>query len=523
MQCSFIVDSPRTSGPKPSPPCQKPDHTAVGSSRWGLSHPTRSQPLLTLKKKKSSACLPSSLDVNPIGNCSDSFLVVSPALSSEWQVLLPRISSETSSLLLHPSLQGRGHFLRTMEVFLGSIPKHVDGPNIERFIYALVQDECHLTTASISNTSAAVPALPINKGFYFRRVDTDHTYDFGIVTFATKRVAEWFILFAQNTKFVRKYSLKVDVGKKTPSKAFVRAIAENATVQQPSASARKQDQLFPLQLAFVGHWAANDRFSSTYQFEHDHLLLGIDEQHVIRITGGYSSVSFLPRDVRAYRIDKTYDTPTAILFELKQNPLLRGGIAPSLRSPHHFNLPSRLIHVTFGTDHTSRYYVKRFSKFLDDHFKDVPNVEMGNVQVVRDNNEAWIAGFFKKSESLGIELAFLRESLLRNELVGTSALSKTIDKLLDRMLNRGQHTLALRVLKNLVPKLEARQERDKTEEQVHRITNKLWEEAHKEAVAIDTNGLLTFMEPSLMKGDTLLSPFLHVDVTPTRVLLSGPH
>ncbi|CDS00716.1 hypothetical protein, partial [Sporisorium scitamineum] len=311
--------------------------------------------------------------------------------------------------------------------------------------------------------------------------------------------------------FVRKYSLKVDVGKKTPSKAFVRAIAENATVQQPSASARKQDQLFPLQLAFVGHWAANDRFSSTYQFEHDHLLLGIDEQHVIRITGGYSSVSFLPRDVRAYRIDKTYDTPTAILFELKQNPLLRGGIAPSLRSPHHFNLPSRLIHVTFGTDHTSRYYVKRFSKFLDDHFKDVPNVEMGNVQVVRDNNEAWIAGFFKKSESLGIELAFLRE---------------------------GQHTLALRVLKNLVPKLEARQERDKTEEQVHRITNKLWEEAHKEAVAIDTNGLLTFMEPSLMKGRegaTTITPNYGfgdaeryiksrvLDILKNGITVAGPH
>ncbi|CBQ70480.1 related to RNA-directed RNA polymerase [Sporisorium reilianum SRZ2] len=148
---------------------------------------------------------------------------------------------------------------------------------------------------------------------------------------------------------------------------------------------------------------------------------------------------------------------------------------------------------------------------------------MQDLQVVKDNNDTLIAGFFRKSGTLDIELAFLRESLLRNELLGTSALFNIIDKSLNELLSRGQYTLALRVLKNLVPKLEARQERGNTDEQIHRFTKRLWEEACEEAVANDGKGLLTFMEPSHMKGDTLMSPFLHIDLTPTRVLLSGPH
>ncbi|EST06322.2 RNA-dependent RNA polymerase, eukaryotic-type [Kalmanozyma brasiliensis GHG001] len=121
-----------------------------------------------------------------------------------------------------------------------------------------------------------------------------------------------------------------------------------------------------------------------------------------------------------------------------------------------------------------------------------------------------------------MELAFLRESLIRNELVGTSALVH-LSAYLDRMITARQPALALRALKNLVPKLEARKERGLTEEQTHKVTNRLWDEACDEAVRNDSNGLLTFLDPSLPTGDSLLSPFLHIDVTPTRVLLSGPH
>ncbi|SJX61154.1 related to RNA-directed RNA polymerase [Sporisorium reilianum f. sp. reilianum] len=410
-----------------------------------------------------------------------------------------------------------------MEVFLGHIPKHLDAAAIEPFIFALVQKECRLTTTSASGIST-VALVPLNKDFYFRRVDTYNELDFGIITFASRTIALWFLVYSQSTRFVRKHGLVVSAGRKTPSAAFVRAIAENATDKEPSASARKQDQFFSLRLALVGHWAANKRFSYTHSFTGDDVYLVIDEQNVISVSNGTSSVSFLPRDVKAYRCDKTHDAPTAILFELNQNPRLRGEVEPSKRTPHHFNLPTRLVHVTFYSDYKSRSSVKRFAKLLaDDLLKGVPNLPMQDLQVVKDNNDTLIAGFFRKSGTLDIELAFLRESLLRNELLGTSALFNIIDKSLNELLSRGQYTLALRVLKNLVPKLEARQERGNTDEQIHCFTKRLWEEACEEAVANDGKGLLTFMEPSHMKGDTLMSPFLHIDLTPTRVLLSGPH
>ncbi|TKY85046.1 hypothetical protein EX895_006126 [Sporisorium graminicola] len=408
-----------------------------------------------------------------------------------------------------------------MEVFCGSVPKHLDAAAIERFIYTLVKKECHLTTVSVSGTSNVAP-VSINKGFYFRRITSQHTHDFDFITFASVHVADWFIRHAQTTSFVRNHGLNICAGRETPSKTFVAAIAENATAQQPSASAWKQDQVFPVSGVLIGHWAAHEKLSYTNALSSEHLFLAIDEQGVISLKeGSWSSLSFLPRDVRAFGHDKT-NTPATFLFEVKQNPLLRGKLEPHSR--FYFNLPSRLVHVTLGSDRRSQSFAKILAELLEELLSDAAPIEnLRSVQKVKDNNEAWLAAFFEKSLTLGMELAFLRESLLRNELVGTSALAKIIDKRLGLMLTKRQDALALRVLKILVPKLEARQERGKSEEQVHRITEELWSEARKEATAISANGLLTFMEPSLMKGDTLLSPFFHIDLTPTRVLLSGPH
>lgn len=111
-----------------------------------------------------------------------------------------------------------------MEVFVGRIPATLDGAAIEKFTYALVQKECRLTTTAASASAAGVTSKDINKGFYFKRIDTKYENDFGIITFANVKVAQWFISRAQNTDFVWKHNLKVDEARQVPTKAFVKAI-----------------------------------------------------------------------------------------------------------------------------------------------------------------------------------------------------------------------------------------------------------------------------------------------------------
>ncbi len=146
---------------------------------------------------------------------------------------------------------------------------------------------------------------------------------------------------------------------------------------------------------------------------------------------------------------------------------------------------------------------------------------MRQVQMTGEKHDGFIDTFFQRSKNLNIELAFHREALLRNELLNISALRK-ISPLLEQMIHRGQQALALRVLRNFLPKLETRQERGRDEEQALKMTFRLWEESCAEAVANDSRGLFTFPDPSEFAGDDYMSPMLHIDVTPTRILLSGP-
>ncbi|GAC97192.1 hypothetical protein PHSY_004777 [Pseudozyma hubeiensis SY62] len=402
-----------------------------------------------------------------------------------------------------------------MEVFVGRIPATLDGAAIERFIYALVQKECRLTTTSVSASATGVTAKDINKGFYFKRIDTKYENDFGIITFADVKVAQWFISRAQTTDFVWKYNLKVDEARQVPTKAFIQAIEENATEQQPSASRQQHERTFQLDLVRVGYWSAKDRFSYTQSLSDDYMRLSIDEQGVIKIIHGQGSLSFLPRDVRAYKQIQA-EPLHSFLFDLHHNPLLRGELAPPTRSPHHFSFPSRVVMIDFRAH--------RLSKLLIDLFVDTKKDEVDprQIQVVQDNNGPRISAFFQRSAELDIELAFLREILLRNELVGISVL-RDLGERIDKLVRRGQSKLAVLILKNLVPRLEARKERGKSEEQTRKIALRLWQEASDEAVGNGVNGLLTFFEPSLSNDDGLLSQFLHIDVTPTRILLSGPH
>lgn len=65
-----------------------------------------------------------------------------------------------------------------MEVFIGNIPPNLDTGKIERFIFAVVNTEQVFGSGAIpsygSSTPPAPPAttaiVPINKGFFFKRV-----------------------------------------------------------------------------------------------------------------------------------------------------------------------------------------------------------------------------------------------------------------------------------------------------------------------------------------------------------------
>ncbi|KAJ9477660.1 RNA-directed RNA polymerase [Pseudozyma hubeiensis] len=408
-----------------------------------------------------------------------------------------------------------------MDVFIGSIPKHFDSAKLENFILDLVRNKCNLTTASTSLALTAVTVVPLNKGFYFKQIPWDDHCDIGFITFARRKVAEWFIERTRSEPLVKLLGLDIKPGRRTPSKAFVRAIAENASEQEPSASAQKQHQSFLLDSVRIGHWAAKFRFCFTHYSSGGDISLTVGEQGVVSIDiDSDKGLSFLTRDVRSFgvRQDQAHHT---VLLELKQNPLLYGGFASATGSKYHFDLPSRVISIDFGSEKHSIFTAQRLSNILGELLSDTPKIKMRQVQTVPDSSAALIHRFFRRSPDIDIELAFLRESLLRNELVGTSILS-TLTMRLDQLIARGQQNLALRTLKNLITRLEARQERAKTEEQEHQYTLRQWNEAAAEAVKDSASSLLTFFEPSRSRDDSLLSPFLHVDVTPTRILLSGP-
>ena len=111
---------------------------------------------------------------------------------------------------------------------------------IESFIYAVVKAERHFTSAlspnPASSTTTAVASVPINKAFYFKRIERNDGYNFGIITFARERVGAWFVEYAPKQPFVRKHGLRISKGKRKPSNAFVKAIEETATLLLVSRS-----------------------------------------------------------------------------------------------------------------------------------------------------------------------------------------------------------------------------------------------------------------------------------------------
>lgn len=109
-----------------------------------------------------------------------------------------------------------------MDVFVGQIPDSLDAASIENFIYALVRRECHLNPTS----APGVAAVPVNKGFFFKRIVPKRGPVFGIITFARVRVAQWFIEYAKRQRFVINRGLIIKEGESIPSKTFVQAIAD---------------------------------------------------------------------------------------------------------------------------------------------------------------------------------------------------------------------------------------------------------------------------------------------------------
>ncbi|SPO21803.1 related to RNA-directed RNA polymerase [Ustilago trichophora] len=416
-----------------------------------------------------------------------------------------------------------------MEVFVHNIPNNLDSKAIERFIFAVLQKEkvFALPFQPPPSSHGATATVSINKGFFFRRIERAGQRNYGLITFARIRVGEWFLAYAQQQSFVIKHRILLKEGRNTPSKAFVHAISENATDKQPSASVEKHAQIFRFGLAHIGYWSAPHRFSYTHTYSGHSLHLLIDERSVIQLILPQYRVSFLPRDMRGY--NSIFVNPGTVgkdqvgaifLFELKQNPQSRSNAAFS-NNEHGFTLPSRVIRLSFAADERGSAAAERLWNALDSVLAGVRRINMRQVKMVQDHHNRFVESFFRRSKNLNIELAFLREALIRNELLNISALIK-INGRLDNMISQDRHELALRVLKNFLPKLEVRQERGKDEEQVLKNTNKLWEEACKEAVANDSRGLITLFDPSQGSDDGHFARMLHIDVTPTRILLSGP-
>ncbi|SPO43541.1 related to RNA-directed RNA polymerase [Moesziomyces antarcticus] len=423
-----------------------------------------------------------------------------------------------------------------MEVFIGNIPPNLDTGKIERFIFAVVNTEQVFGSGAIpsygSSTPPAPPAttaiVPINKGFFFKRVPRNEGLHFGFLTFARRKVALWFIEYTQWQPFVRNHGLRVKEGREEPLPAFVSAIAENATDQQPSASVQKAPPKYSFGVAHVGYWGAPFRFNYTHAYVGGRLYLSIEDKNVIRIQLNHDTVTFLPRDVKTLTLRQVKsagstasDVGCVMFFELKTNPRIEGDLRHG-DDAHAFRLPTRIIQLIFGKDKRASDDSQNLWRRLEVLLAGVPQLKYSKIQTYQDKNAPFLAKFFQRSKSLDVELALLRESLLRNELLNMSALVKLSPKL-DHMINQDQQALALRVLKNLVPKLEARQERGVDEEAVLRVSQKLWEEACAEATGNDSRGFLSVLDPTPSPDDDYLSKTFSIDVTPTRVLVSGPH
>ncbi|SYW79332.1 related to RNA-directed RNA polymerase [Ustilago bromivora] len=262
-------------------------------------------------------------------------------------------------------------------------------------------------------------------------------------------------------------------------------------------------------------------------------------------------MSFLPRDVRSYgtafinpkslnngktagrasgrdgRVEAhttknaTGQVGAIFLFELKQNPQFA---SVSSNSPDHgYKPPSRLIRLSFAADAHGLKAAYQLDDVLDSLLASYQRINMRQIQMAQDSNSGFIESFFNRSKKLNIELAFVRESLLRNELVSISALNKEINHRLEDMIHQGNQQLALRALKKFVAKLELRQERGKDEEQGNKKTARLFEESRAETESNTSRDLFADLDSFLATVDDVYSPMLHIDVTPTRVLLHGPH
>lgn len=423
-----------------------------------------------------------------------------------------------------------------MEVFIDNIPHNLDAGAIERFIYAVVHTEQvfgsgarplpGITTPPAPPTTTAI--VPINKGFFFKLVQRREGFHFGFLTFARRKVALWFIEYAQWQPFVRRYGLRVRESREEPLPAFISAIAENATDQQPSASVQRAPPKYSFGVAHVGYWGAPFRFNYTHAYVGGRLYLSIEDKNVIRIQLNHDTVTFLPRDVKTMTLRQVKsagstasDVGCIMFFELKSNPHIEGDLLRG-DDAHAFRLPTRIIQLIFAKDKRASEDSENLWKRLEVLLAGVPQLKYSKIQTYHDKNAPFVAKFFQRSKSLDVELALLRESLLRNELLNMSALVKLSPKL-DHMINQGQQALALRVLKNLVPKLEARQERGVDEEAVLRVSQKLWDEACAEATGNDSRGFLSVLDPTPSPDDDYLSKTFSIDITPTRVLLSGPH
>ncbi|KAJ1033486.1 hypothetical protein NDA13_001477 [Ustilago tritici] len=436
-----------------------------------------------------------------------------------------------------------------MELFVHNIPNSLNNKAIEGFIYAVLQKENHFNSPYQPSSGSSTASISINKGFFFRRFERHRNQ--GLITFAREHVARWFLYYAESQTFMRRYNIRLRKGRDSPSKAFIKAISENVTDQQPSASAERHSeaQAFVFGLAHTRYWSALHRFNWTRSFSGNHRLT-IDGGVIIVALPEYS-MSFLPRDVRSYGTafidpkslnngktagrasgrdgqveahttkNATGQVEAIFLFELKQNPQFAS--VSSNSSDHGYKPPSRLIGLSFAADAHGLKAAYQLDGVLDSLLASYQRINMRQIQMAQDSNSGFIESFFNRSKKLDIELAFVRESLLRNELVRISALNKEINHRLEDMIHQGNQQLALRALKKFVAKLELRQEHGKDEEQGNKKTVRLFEESRAETESNTSRDLFADLDSFLATVDDVYSPMLHIDVTPTRVLLHGPH
>lgn len=150
-----------------------------------------------------------------------------------------------------------------MEVQIQNIPKRLHSIGIEKFIYSVVQAERHFVSGYFpaASTQVAEPAVKPSRGFYLRRIDSEDQHDHAFLTFASPRVACWFLEYAPKQNFTLRNCLEFRIGSKQPSRAFVAALKENATDKQPSLSVTQHTQSYRVDYAQIGHFSANLQFT----------------------------------------------------------------------------------------------------------------------------------------------------------------------------------------------------------------------------------------------------------------------